>query len=89
MVYWHGGPGWNCQYESREEVEEYEIEGYDLLKEIEEKYLSGFYTQQTIHFDPTDDRETDWTKEYKEYETKQQIPPKMYEPTPGRTLKPL
>jgi hypothetical protein len=93
LVYWHAAPRPNYEYANRDEVlkkrgsiSEYEIEYYDLVKEIETRYLTGFYTQQNIAYDPTNDQGHDFTQEYLEYEAKQILPSIMLEATPGKVL---
>jgi hypothetical protein len=92
LIYWCASPHWNAQYANREEVPDYsygphwDLLRYDLVKEIEERYLSGFYTNQTISFDPTDYKGSDMTEDYYHLEAKQEIPKIMYEPTPGIKL---
>lgn len=50
MMYWHADPQYFRQYAVREEVPStgWKLQHYDLLREIEEKYLSGFYKHQII-----------------------------------------
>jgi len=75
-------------FAKREEFEkyygkEYVKKPYDLLKEIEEKYLDGFYTLQNISFDPTNDNGYNWTNDYNDMELKQEIPAEMKIASPG------
>lgn len=87
LIYWRGGPGWYKQYGGREEVPPFvSAENHDLLKDIERRYLSGFYTRHEIAFDPHDDQGFDWTNEYKDVPTKHPIPKEMFIGTSGRTL---
>src|SRR5437868_6949980 len=50
-VYWTAAPGWYRQYSDRHEMEvgrSYELDGYDLVKEIEERLLAGAYGHSDI-----------------------------------------
>ena len=85
MMYWVAGPRFYGQYHSRDEVPQmgWFRQHYDFLIELEERYLSGFYTHVTIKFDPTcDPREKmagyDWTKEYLEIPELRRVPEQMY-----------
>jgi hypothetical protein len=51
-IYWAGKPEFFTQFASRDEVPKHSIENYDLIKEIEQKYTSGFYTESELSFDP-------------------------------------
>ncbi|HMA36315.1 MAG TPA: DUF4274 domain-containing protein [Chloroflexia bacterium] len=86
LLYWRTSPRWYYQYASRDEISKYAVGSYDLLKEIEARYVSGYYTQQNIRFDPTDDEGSDYTKDYTELTAKQSIPTIMNQPSPGRVL---
>lgn len=85
LIYWTAGPRYMYQYANREEVGKYNLDVYDLIKVIEEKYTSGFYQKDDIYFDPKNDYDgRDWTKEYEdEVEQKQVIPEQMFKPTSG------
>ncbi len=87
LVYWYGGPRYDSQFASAEEVPTFIRETYDLVREIEEKYLAGFYTSDGIKFDPHADEGIDWTAEYADIEPKVAIPEIMYEPSGGETVK--
>src|SRR5215207_4128317 len=43
MMYWHANPQYFCKYATRNEVPSmgWNLQHYDLIREIEEKYLSG------------------------------------------------
>jgi hypothetical protein len=87
LIYWYSGPKWLYQYNNRDEVKPYNLISYDLVKEIEEKYTSGFYQNDNINFDPANDFDGhDWTKEYEEIEVKQNIPDMMFKPTLGQKV---
>jgi hypothetical protein len=86
LIYWHGAPAWYCQYANSSEVKPHEMKTYTLIKEIEQKYSGGFYSDQNIYFDPADDDGTNWTAEYQDKITKTTIPPMMYKPILGKKL---
>ncbi|MFD2561822.1 DUF4274 domain-containing protein [Aquimarina rubra] len=48
MIYWMSNPK----------------KGFKFQNKLEENYISGFYNNETILFDPKDDDGIDWTKEY-------------------------
>ena len=85
MIYWLAGPGYLYQYGDREEISrQHEITLYDLIKEIEEKYISGFYQNKKVLFNPRYDSkndEYDHTQAYDDIHRKQEIPNEMFEPS--------
>lgn len=54
-VYWYSGAGYYGQYSNREAAARFELETYDLLQKIQERYLSGFYKKSAVGFDPRND----------------------------------
>jgi Domain of unknown function (DUF4274) len=86
LVYWKGGPGFMAQYDSRDEVPSHALANYDLVKEVERRYLSDFYTRYEIAFDPRKHAGLDWTKEYADITKKQPIPDRMHQALRGRDL---
>src|SRR3989344_4934279 len=50
LVYWYLSPRYFSQYENADVVKNYERVHYDLIKEIEKKYLEGFYKKENIIF---------------------------------------
>lgn len=80
-LYWAGDPVDLYEtYADGDEVKDYEQERYDLLKEIETRFVSGFYTRQEICFDPR----TDWIPGLTSSDKlKHPLPLIMLEPTPG------
>ncbi len=101
MIYWLTGPGYLYQYVNRNEIErDYEVSQFDLLEEIERKYLAGFYTNSTILFNPRYDAGNDGydhTQTYDDSDKKRKIPDEMFEPSIpdlkweaiGRPIKPI
>lgn len=52
-LYWLLQPDYFCRFTSEEQVEDdLYFEQYKLLKEIEERYLAGFYQDENFSFDP-------------------------------------
>jgi hypothetical protein len=89
LIYWYAGPRWYYQFANRDEVaakKAWSLPHYDLVKEIEERYIVGGYAQGEIAFDPSNDEGIDWIAEYEDEESKQVIPEIMKEPSPGRRL---
>ena len=83
LIYWRSGPGYMAKYKTRNDVPEYEQTLYDLIAEIERKYVNGFYKTEAFAFDPQLDQGTDWTTQYVSYPQNKEIPPVMYETTKG------
>jgi len=85
LVYWTAAPHYYLQYASREEVEAFEVPGWDLLATIEARVAGGHYTSQQVRFDPRNDKQTrsirgkDWTVDDRLVRTppKRAIPPIM------------
>ncbi len=86
LLYWRACPKWFYQYTSRDEIPEWSRSIYDFIKEVEERYLSGFYKQAEIAFDPRDDEGTNWIEEYPNVKVKQEIPDQMKAAIPGITI---
>ena len=85
MIYWKAGAGYFCQYKDRNSIPLYEIEGYDLIIEIENKYNSNFYSINEIKFNPSSDLEKDtkghnWIEEYQDLPQRRKIPKQMLIP---------
>ncbi|MDQ3005640.1 MAG: DUF4274 domain-containing protein [Chloroflexota bacterium] len=101
MIYWLAGPGYLYQYENWNEIERnYEGVQFDLIEEIERKYLAGFYQNNTILFNPRYDAGNDGydhTQTYDDFVKKRKIPDEMFEPSipdlkweaMGRPIKPI
>jgi hypothetical protein len=85
-LYWRAGPKALYQYRTRNEVPKWFWAIYDFVKDVEGRYLSGFYQQQQIAFDPRNDEGTNWLKEYSEVKIKQQIPDQMKIAISGITI---
>lgn len=86
LVYWYAGPRYKARYASRDEVPLYQLEGFDLVMEIEAGFLAGRYSNAQISFDPRDDLGHDWTAEYGDQPYRRLIPPQMYMASPGRKV---
>ena len=74
-IYWLGKPEFFTQFSSRDEVLNHARENYDLIKEIEQKYASGFYTVSELSFNPQPE-----TNRYPDIKPKVKIPDAMYQP---------
>jgi len=88
MMYWHARPQYFCKYPTRDEVPRtgWNLQHYDFLREIEEKYLGGFYKHQTIFFNPRHDMSDgmegyDWTQENDDEPQHTSLPAEMFEPS--------
>ena len=67
MIYWTNAPHYFLRYAERTEVQPYELDGWDLLHAIESRFQDGGFANQSIWFDPCNDKQTrsvrghDWT----------------------------
>ncbi len=86
LLYWTACPKWLYQFANKDEVPSWAHPTYELVKEIEEKYLAGFYHQARIAFNPRNDRNLDWTNEYKDVKVVQEIPEQMISEVQGERL---
>jgi Domain of unknown function (DUF4274) len=82
MIYWMAGAGYFCRFKYRSDVPAYKLDRYDLIVEIEEKYISNFYTRNDIKFVPFSDIEKEskgrnWVDEYSDTPQQRQIPAQM------------
>lgn len=59
LVYWRGQPGCFLQYADREDVPQSQREGYDLLREIEQRVQTGSYRSARQPFNPASDHKHD------------------------------
>jgi hypothetical protein len=85
-AYWMSGPRYLKQFKDREdclEKESWSIEAFDFIEDIEEKYLNGFYSGQTIAYDP---KEEGWTDEYLGIKTLRSIPEAMFQMLDGKSI---
>ena len=101
MIYWLLGPRYLYHYENRKKINaHYEIEHLNLLEEVERKYLSEFYRNKTILFNPRYDSVNDGydhTQTYDDLLLMREIPAEMFEPSipdleweaMGRPIKPI
>ncbi len=86
LIYWRSSPGYFCQYANRDAATDFERETYDFVIELEQKYLAGAFQQETIAFDPKDDKGFDHTTAYADYPIRRPIPSEMYQVTSGRHM---
>lgn len=78
MLYWMCQPkSLYAKYANREQVDKYDLEAYDLIKEIEEKILAGYYIRQNLGYPTTASRKRDWWIRYSQEYQQQEIPEKM------------
>lgn len=69
MIYWMSSPK----------------HGFEYQKEIEKNYISEFYTNQSLGFNPKDDDGLDWTQEYPDLENTK-IPLVMFDKIEGKKI---
>lgn len=76
-LYWMLQPDYFCKFKSDEDIkEDINYESYPLIKEIEERYISGFYEKENFSFDPKEEF-------LDENSNAKCIPPEMLEKSPG------
>ena len=87
ITYWMLTPRWIKQYHSREDClknASWVIDDFDLVEELEHKYINGFYTGNNIAEDPANDYHGyNWTNEYMEKTVVRDIPEIMYQKLEG------
>ena len=84
IIYWMSCPRYFKQYRNAEECTDFERARYDWFKEIENKYISGYYKANNIAMDPSNDQcGYDWTSEYSEQDIRDEVPAEMYKPLKG------
>jgi len=54
LMYWALGAGWYVQFVSDDDVDSWALPAHRLIRRIERNYVSGFYTDGSIYFDPDD-----------------------------------
>ena len=86
LMYWMMHPRFSKQFEPEEaRVKEQEKFGeiyFDLIEDIERKYAAGFYTAQTIAYDPY----YDYSRESGYFGEKRRMPSIMSMPVYGKTI---
>lgn len=69
MIYWMSSPK----------------HGFEYQNEIEKNYISGYYTNQSLGFNPKDDDGLDWTQEYPDLDNIK-IPLAMFDKIEGKKI---
>ncbi len=76
-LYWMLQPDYFCRFETEDEIkEDINYETYQIVKEIEQRYVSGFYTNENFSFDPKEEF-------LNEYSNAKCIPSEMLVKSPG------
>ncbi|MBA3311736.1 MAG: DUF4274 domain-containing protein [Planctomycetaceae bacterium] len=88
MAYLLSSPVFLAEHGSPEQDDASEQANYSLLTEIEKRYLTGFYQQQSVGFDPSAafPAKIDLTEGYKDIVPVQPIPEEMFVPVAGKEL---
>jgi hypothetical protein len=86
MVFWRLGPGWYFQYPDADEVPGYERDWYDLLTEIQARYVAGSFEGSAIAVDPRNQDGQDLTQQYVVNGGVKRVAGEMFAPSPGRVL---
>jgi len=86
LMYWMMHPRFSKQFEPAEaaekELEKFGEVYFDLIEDIEGKYAAGFYTAQTIAYDPY----YDYSRESGYYTEKRRMPSIMSMPVYGKAI---
>ncbi|RKR09168.1 uncharacterized protein DUF4274 [Flavobacterium sp. 90] len=76
-LYWMLQPDYFCRFETEDEIkEDINFETYQIVKEIEQRYVSGFYADENFSFDPREEF-------LNEYSNAKCIPAEMLVKSPG------
>jgi hypothetical protein len=86
LIYWRASPSFFCQFATRDEVPEWTRSCYDLIKEIERRFIEGSYIRREFRYDPKNHQGYDITHEGRTVVNQQAIPDIMYEATPGISI---
>ena len=86
LVFWRNSPGRLYQFASREEVHDSSRDRYDLLKEIESRYLGGGFPSRAIRFDPADFRGHNLLTFAAQEGGLQRVPPQLRQASPGESV---
>jgi hypothetical protein len=91
IAYWMSAPRWQKKFKDREDViaqdSAYYLADFDFIEEMEEKYLTGFWKNNCIECDPSNDCEGyDWTSDYLDEKTVREIPSLMFEKLQGEKV---
>jgi hypothetical protein len=86
LVFWRNSPGYLYQYTSAAEIQS-DDGRYVLVKDIEQRYLSGAFPDRGLCFDPTNFRGTNLLLDYAELGAVEKIPLKLRQPSPGQPVK--
>ena len=86
LMYWAMYPRFSKQFEAEEarakEQERFGEVYFDLIEDLERKYVAGFYTAQTIGYDPY----YDYSRESGYFGEKRRLPSVMTMPVYGKTI---
>ena len=86
LVFWRNSPGHLDQFANREEVHESNRDRYDLLHEIEARYLSGGFSSRVIRFDPANFRGHDLCTFGADEGGLQRVPQELRQASPGEAV---
>lgn len=81
LVYWYASPEFYSAFASRDDVPEWARETYDLIVDIEGRYLRGAYKTKSIAYDPKADGMVGGDGKDP---ILRPIPARMYQPVKGR-----
>jgi len=87
LIFWMGAPGFDRQYATAPEVDDWRRATFRFLRRLEKRLLKRDFATSSILFNPQFDCTTisknghAWTAEYDDVEIKRPIPPELYEPS--------
>jgi len=86
LMYWMMSPRFSKQFEPAEaaekELEKFGEVYFDLIEDLERKYLDGFYTAQTVGYDPY----YDYSRDSGYFGEKRRVPSIMNVPVYGKNI---
>ena len=89
LLYWRGCAGYYAQYASRDDVPEFNLDGYDFIVALEQLFPTKPDLGDGIGFDPRNEKGTDWTRVYADEPQRRATPAHMLVAVPGRPRPPL
>lgn len=81
MIFWRSQPSYYTRFSTKEEAS-FDGDVFELITKIIDNFRTGFYTNQNIAYDPTDDPSAEET-DYKDPKAKWDIPEFMKERSTG------
>jgi len=90
IIYWKSAPRYFKQFKDKEHLlkeEAYSLKNFERLEKIETNFATGFYENQNFEYNPANDGDFDWTSDYSDIETVNEIPEIMFQKLTGKKIK--